>query len=190
MFSETVAAWHKESTCTSRRGHRRRIRWANGDRSARPIAGARHAHPQDQSSHLSAASLPGRDGRAFPVDLRIADWNMKLVDTVADNASAGLFTLGCETQAAAQARPPPVRHGDRKQGRADLCRRWCRGDGQSTGSDAVAGAHHGARRPAAQDRRRGDVGLARADDAGIMGRRGRWRRISGLASVRAAFAKE
>ena len=47
---------------------------------------------------LTTAELIGSVGYALPaieiVDSRIADWNIRIVDTVADNASSGLFVLG------------------------------------------------------------------------------------------------
>ena len=50
------------------------------------------------STRLTTAELIDSVAYALPaieiVDSRIADWNIKIVDTVADNASAGLFVLG------------------------------------------------------------------------------------------------
>lgn len=47
---------------------------------------------------LTTAELIGSVDYALPaieiVDSRIADWNIRIVDTVADNASSGLFVLG------------------------------------------------------------------------------------------------
>jgi 2-keto-4-pentenoate hydratase len=64
------------------------------------------------------------------VDSRIAGWDISIVDTVADNASSGLFTLGLER------RPPSG---------LDLSAcpmRLCRGDEEmSTGSGAVCLGH-------------------------------------------------
>jgi 2-keto-4-pentenoate hydratase len=64
------------------------------------------------------------------VDSRIADWDISIVDTVADNASSGLFTLGPEW------RPP---------GGLDLAacsmRLWRDGEEVSTGSGAACLGH-------------------------------------------------
>lgn len=51
-------------------------------------------------ARLTTAELIGSVAYALPaieiVDSRIADWNIGIVDTVADNASSGLFVLGTE----------------------------------------------------------------------------------------------
>jgi len=64
------------------------------------------------------------------VDSRIADWDISIVDTVADNASSGLFTLGTEH------RPP---------GGTDLAacpmRLWRDGEEVSSGSGAACLGH-------------------------------------------------
>ena len=54
------------------------------------------------------------------VDSRVADWNIRIVDTIADNASSGRYVLGTEPRRLARVRSPAVRHGDREQGRAGL----------------------------------------------------------------------
>jgi 2-keto-4-pentenoate hydratase len=50
------------------------------------------------AARLTTAELIGSVAYALPaieiVDSRIADWNIRIVDTVADNASSGLFVLG------------------------------------------------------------------------------------------------
>jgi 2-keto-4-pentenoate hydratase len=56
------------------------------------------ARPVD-TARLTTAELIDAVAYALPaieiVDSRIADWNIRIVDTVADNASSGLFVLGC-----------------------------------------------------------------------------------------------
>lgn len=55
------------------------------------------ARPPD-AARLTAAELIDSVAYALPaieiVDSRIADWNIRIFDTVADNASSGLFVLG------------------------------------------------------------------------------------------------
>jgi 2-keto-4-pentenoate hydratase len=64
------------------------------------------------------------------VDSRIADWDISIVDTVADNASSGLFTLGREHRA--------PRDLDLAACRMRL---WCDGEEVSTGSGAACLGH-------------------------------------------------
>jgi len=56
-------------------------------------------------SRLTSAELIDCVAYALPaieiVDSRIADWNIRIVDTVADNASSGLFVLGTQPVALA-----------------------------------------------------------------------------------------
>jgi len=123
------------------------------------------------------------------VDSRIAEWKIKIVDTVADNASAGLFVLGCE--------PKPLRKLDLR-----LCGMVmeCRGEPISVGAGAaclgnplvallwLARTMIRVGRPLEA----GDIVMSGA--LGPMVAAG-WgdvveARISGLGSVRAAFAKE
>jgi 2-keto-4-pentenoate hydratase len=64
------------------------------------------------------------------VDSRVADWDISIVDTVADNASSGLFTLGVER------RPP----GDLDL--ASVPMRMCRGEEEvSIGTGAACLGH-------------------------------------------------
>ena len=70
------------------------------------------------------------------VDSRIADWDISIVDTVADNASSGLFTLGPER------RPP-----DGLDLAACPMRLWRDGEEVSTGSGAAASAIRPSRSP-------------------------------------------
>jgi 2-keto-4-pentenoate hydratase len=83
------------------------------------------------------------------VDSRIAGWDISIVDTVADNASAGLFTLGLER------RPP-----DGLDLAACPMRLWRGQEEVSTGSGAACLGHH-------PDRGRGRVG----DPGGVRGDR-------------------
>ena len=122
------------------------------------------------------------------VDSRIAEWKIKIVDTVADNASAAMFVLGCE--------PKPLRKLDLR-----LCGMVmeCKGEPISVGAGAaclgnpVVAVLWLARTMARVGRplKAGDIVMSGA--LGPMTPVG-WgdvveARISGLGSVRAAFAK-
>jgi len=89
------------------------------------------------------------------VDSAIEDWKITLVDTVADNASSGLYVLG---------KTPVSLRG------LDLALEGMLLDGQPTGRFAVAGAHHGPDRAPVAGRRRAVVWRARAHGAGGGGR--------------------
>jgi len=122
------------------------------------------------------------------VDSRIAEWKIKIVDTVADNASAAMFTLGCE--------PKPLRKLDLR-----LCGMVMESKGEpiSVGAGAaclgnpVVAVLWLARTMARVGRplKAGDIVMS-----GALGPMTpvNWgdvveARISGLGSVRAAFAK-
>ncbi len=123
------------------------------------------------------------------VDSRIADWKIKLVDTVADNASAGLFTLGCE--------PRLLRKLDLRQCGMVIESKGepiCVGAGAACMGNPVVAMLWLARTMARVGRplKTGDVVMS-----GSLGPMTpvSWgdvveARISGLGSVRAAFAKE
>lgn len=123
------------------------------------------------------------------VDSRVADWKIKIVDTIADNASAGLFVLGCE--------PKPLRKLDLR-----MCgmvmeskgEQICVGAGAACMGNPVVAMLWLARTMARVGRplKEGDVVMS-----GSLGPMTpvMWgdvveARISGLGSVRAAFAKE
>ncbi len=103
----------------------------------------------------------------------MADWKIKIVDTVADNASAGLFTLGCEPKLL---RKLDLRHCGmviESKGEPICVGAGAAAMGNPVVADAVAGADDGPGGPSVEGGRCGDVGLAGADDAGLLGRRGR-----------------
>jgi 2-keto-4-pentenoate hydratase len=123
------------------------------------------------------------------VDSRIADWKIKIVDTIADNASSGLFVLGCD--------PRPLR-------KLDL--RHCGMAMESKGEPISVGAGAAclgnpliavlwlARTMARVGRplKAGDIVMSGALGPMVPVAWGDVveARISGLGSVRAAFAKE
>ena len=123
------------------------------------------------------------------VDSRIAEWRIKIVDTVADNASAGLFVLGCE--------PKPLRKLDLR-----MCGMVMESKGEpiSVGAGAaclgnpVVAVLWLARTMARVGRplRAGDIVMSGALGPMVAVAWGDVveARISGLGSVRAAFAKE
>ncbi|MGW2823111.1 2-keto-4-pentenoate hydratase [Streptomyces sp. NPDC001443] len=107
----------------------------------RPIAPGRLLQPKVEAevALVLAADLPHRDPTvadllrvtafALPaleiVDSRIADWDITIVDTVADNASCGLFVLG--------GTPAPLDQLDLRAARMTLTKN---GETVSTGSGA------------------------------------------------------
>jgi 2-keto-4-pentenoate hydratase len=123
------------------------------------------------------------------VDSRVADWKIKIVDTVADNASAGLFTLGCEPKLLrkldlrhcgmvieSKGEPICVGTGAAAMGNPVVAMLWLARTMARVGrplkaGDVVMSGSLGPMTPVAW----GDVVEAR---------------ISGLGSVRAVFAKE
>jgi 2-keto-4-pentenoate hydratase len=123
------------------------------------------------------------------VDSRVADWKIKIVDTVADNASAGLFTLGCE--------PKPLRKLDLRHCGMVMESKGepiCVGAGAACMGNPLVAVLWLARTMARVGRplKEGDVVMS-----GSLGPMTpvAWgdvveARISGLGSVRAAFAKE
>ncbi|MBT8447121.1 MAG: 2-keto-4-pentenoate hydratase, partial [Gammaproteobacteria bacterium] len=52
------------------------------------------------NAHNTVADIISATAYALPaieiVDSRIRDWNIRIVDTIADNASSGLYVLGCD----------------------------------------------------------------------------------------------
>jgi 2-keto-4-pentenoate hydratase len=123
------------------------------------------------------------------VDSRVADWKINIVDTVADNASAGLFTLGCEPKLLrkldlrhcgmvieSKGEPICVGAGAAAMGNPVVAMLWLARTMARVGrplkaGDVVMSGSLGPMTPVAW----GDVVEAR---------------ISGLGSVRAVFAKE
>ena len=104
------------------------------------------------------------------VDSRVAGWDISIVDTVADNASSGLFTLGPERRAAGRTRSgrlldaPVARRGGGVH-------RIRRGLPRPPGHRGRLARHHGpVLRPAAPGRRNRAVRRAGAHGAGPGGR--------------------
>lgn len=123
------------------------------------------------------------------VDSRIAEWKIKIVDTIADNASAGLFALGCD--------PRPLRKLDLRHCGMVIESKGepiCVGAGAACLGNPVVAVLWLARTMARVGRplKAGDIVMS--GSLGPMTPVG-WgdvveARVSGLGSVRAAFAKE
>ena len=103
--------------------------------------------------HLTIADILRAVEFALPaieiVDSRIADWKIGILDTIADNASSGLYVLGAQPEEARRARAAAVRHGDGAGRRRGLGRRGRRLPRRPALGDALAGEDHGAGRASA-----------------------------------------
>ncbi|GAA1560067.1 2-keto-4-pentenoate hydratase [Kribbella lupini] len=123
------------------------------------------------------------------VDSRIADWDITIVDTVADNASSGLFVLGGTSLSIGEVEP------------ADVAMQLYRGAelvSEGTGRDCLGDPLNAAAWLASTLARRGDP--LRAGDVILTGALGPMAavapgdvftaQISGLGSVRVSFAPE
>ena len=66
--------------------------------------------------HLTIADILRAVEFALPaieiVDSRIADWKIGILDTIADNASSGLYVLGASPEETRGPRTQALRHGD------------------------------------------------------------------------------
>jgi 2-keto-4-pentenoate hydratase len=123
------------------------------------------------------------------VDSRIADWDISIVDTVADNASSGLFVLG--------GTPVPLDRVDLRSVRMTLSRND-EGVSAGSGADCLGSPLNAALWLASALARRGDP--LRAGDVLLTGALGPMAAaapgdvfhadISGLGSVRVGFATE
>ena len=111
------------------------------------------------------------------VDSRVADWKIKLVDTVADNASSGLFVMGGSLRKVTELDLPLLGVVVSRNGEVIDTGRGSGGAGQSRTMRRLAGEQTGniRRRPA---RRRHRAAGCRAQN----GRRATRRRLSGPTS--------
>ena len=94
------------------------------------------------------------------VDSRVADWKIKLVDTVADNASSGLFVMGGSLRKVTELDLPLARCRGQPQRRGHRHRRGSGGAGQSRTLRRLAGQQTGdiRRRPARRRHRAAGCG--------------------------------
>ena len=97
------------------------------------------------------------------VDSRVAGWDISIVDTVADNASAGLFTLGADRRPTRRARPVRLPDAAAARRRGSIQRNGCGVPRAPRHCRRLAGEHRQVARAPAAVRRDRAVRLARAD---------------------------
>ena len=145
------------------------------------------------NEHLTIADILRAVEFALPaieiVNSRISDWKIGILDTIADNASSGLYVLGASPEEARWPRTAPLRHGDGDGRRGSLGRRRRGLPRRPAVGDALARQHDG---EGGRPLRAGDTVLSGALGPMVTVKRGEVyeARVSGLGSVRAAFAKE
>ena len=122
------------------------------------------------------------------VDSRVAGWDIKFADTIADNASSGLFVLGTVPRKLDCLRREALRHGARTARRGHLVRRG-RGLPRSS-AECHPVARAGRWRAVGRPLLAGDIVLSGALGPMVPARPGDVfdLRINGLGAVRAAFA--